>query len=93
MDSREYFEKQDQQSADYEAICLRCGACCGALDGDPCLNLVKAADNKYFCKSYDTRIGTQKTVSGKQFHCVPIRNVLEYDGAHPGCAYKKKASL
>ena len=82
-----YIDKQKKQSEQFECKCLRCGACCGAFEGDPCANLAKDEQGKYFCRNYDSRIGLQKTVSGKAFHCVSIRDVLNFSYVYPGCAY------
>ncbi|MDD2703265.1 MAG: hypothetical protein PHC33_04605 [Candidatus Omnitrophica bacterium] len=77
MDELVYQRKQQESAEEYESRCRRCGACCGAYDGDPCINLEKAADNRYFCKVYNTRLGLQKTISGKSFTCVLIRENLK----------------
>ncbi len=88
MDSQLYSEKQKQKLEEHEALCHHCGACCGALDGDPCLNLIKSADNKYFCKDYANRSNQQqKTISGKNFSCVPIRDYLRYNPPYGNCGY------
>ena len=75
----------------FEDICLRCGACCGAYDGDPCLHLKKDKKGKYYCDIYPNRLGDRKTVSGEEFECVPIKEILNtsWDGDWR-CAYKKK---
>jgi hypothetical protein len=75
MDEVAYLQKQEEELIKYEALCRRCGACCGAFDGDPCEHLKKDESGKYFCPVYDQRIGVHKTVSGKQFACVPIRDL------------------
>ncbi|MFA5362698.1 MAG: hypothetical protein WC335_05560 [Candidatus Omnitrophota bacterium] len=89
MDDPVYRQKQREYAEEYESLCRRCGACCGAFDGDPCANLRKSADNNgYFCKVYDTRLGPQKTVSGKPFTCVLIRENLKKSSLpFPGCPY------
>lgn len=73
MDEAAYLRKQEEDEARYEALCRRCAACCGALDGDLCEELKKNESGEYFCSVYDHRIGMHKTISGKQFACVPIR--------------------
>jgi hypothetical protein len=75
----------------HEAVCVRCGACCGAYDGDPCAHLHKDKDGLFYCDSYEDRLGAQKTVSGERFNCVRIVDILRYSwkGDHL-CAYKKK---
>ena len=79
-------QKQKEEFIEYEARCRRCGACCGANDRVPCVNLEKREDNKYYCKAYSNRIGMQRTLSGKQFACVPIRD-LRPNLPFKGCAY------
>ncbi|OGX07036.1 MAG: hypothetical protein A2Z88_03005 [Omnitrophica WOR_2 bacterium GWA2_47_8] len=77
---------------EWENLCTRCGACCGALD-DPCENLRKNENGKYFCAVYDRRFGTWKTVSGKELNCIPIREKLALNHSWPGdehCGYKKR---
>jgi len=88
MDQTAYSQKQKEEEASYEGRCKRCGACCGALGDDPCSRLSKDSPGKYYCTVYDTRIGKQVTVSGKEFSCVPIRYlrpVLPFKD----CAYYK----
>ncbi|MFA5311666.1 MAG: hypothetical protein WC355_05125 [Candidatus Omnitrophota bacterium] len=86
MDEAAYLKKQEEEEARYEALCRRCGACCGALDGDPCEELRKNELGEYFCPVYDHRIGMHRTVSGKQFACVPIR-YLRPNLPFSGCVY------
>jgi Fe-S-cluster containining protein len=86
LDEPAYFEKQDKEFREYEARCKRCGACCGVKDNDPCLNLRKDNSGKYYCDVYENRIGMHKTVSGKEFACVPIRD-LSPNLPFKGCAY------
>jgi hypothetical protein len=79
------------RAEDHEAACIRCGACCGALEADPCSHLVKGADGKYLCTTYENRLGLQKTVLGQEFRCVPVRNILFNSWAGSWkCAYKKQ---
>ena len=85
-----YLKKQIEQEEQHEDKCLRCGACCGVNDGDPCANLAKDGLNKYYCKTYDDRLGRQKTVSGKDFTCVMIRDVLRFEPPYSECAYSRK---
>ncbi len=89
MDNELYLKKQIEQEESHEEVCLRCGACCGINDGDPCANLEKDGLNTYNCKSYDDRLGAQKTVSGRDFTCVMIRDVLKFESPYPECAYSK----
>ncbi|MDD5427640.1 MAG: hypothetical protein PHI58_00165 [Candidatus Omnitrophica bacterium] len=89
MDDAIYKKKQDDWQRDFESLCLRCGKCCGS-DGDPCANLAKAADGRYTCKVYDRRLGAQKTVSGRDFTCVPIGEVLKKGMPNSLCGYMRK---
>ncbi|MDP2939338.1 MAG: hypothetical protein Q8O13_04560 [Candidatus Omnitrophota bacterium] len=86
----EYEAYQDRKSQDYEALCKRCGACCGALDKDPCEHLKLAGDETYICDIYEYRFGLRTTVGGKKFLCMPIRRILfkTWSGSE-FCAYKK----
>ncbi|MBN1526650.1 MAG: hypothetical protein JW919_03595 [Candidatus Omnitrophica bacterium] len=64
------------KETDLEDICTRCGACCGAYDEDPCAHLKKGANGLTYCDIYPVRLGKRKTVSGREFECVPISQVL-----------------
>ena len=92
-DNSRYQQLQKAQEAQWEAKCGRCGACCGAFDGDPCEHLRRGsagAGRQYFCAIYQHRFGTHKTLSGKEIRCVPIRQILYT--SWPGdacCGYKK----
>ena len=78
------------QAKHYESTCKRCGACCGALDEDPCGNLILTGEGKYSCSNYENRLGIQKTVLGREFNCVPLRKILFESWAGSWkCAYKK----
>ncbi len=89
-DDEKYAALQQEQIAQWEAHCGRCGACCGAYDGDPCEHLRRSDDKKYFCGIYEHRFGEHKTISGKTINCVPIRQILHssWPGDHC-CGYKK----
>jgi hypothetical protein len=88
MDELVYLQKQRELTEVYESRCKRCGACCGAYDGDPCAQLEKKADGSFFCRVYDSRLGPQKTVSGKSFTCVLIRENLKKSRLpFPRCPY------
>lgn len=90
MDGWKYEIYQKEKLERFEGICKRCGECCGSQDGDPCVNLAKdAVTGKYNCKIYENRLGLQRTVSGKIFNCVPIRDVVRQDLLRPNCAYNK----
>lgn len=72
-----------------ESLCLNCGACCGAFE-DPCEHLVMTLEGKSHCRVYATRFGPQRTVSGKEFNCILIRQKM--GTSWPGdeyCGYKK----
>ncbi len=90
-DHDRYQELLSVKEKEWEARCTMCGACCGALE-DPCENLRKNPNGKYFCNVYDRRFGKWKTVSGKDLVCVPIRDKLSRGESWPGdehCGYKK----
>ena len=89
MDDDKLYDKgQDDRLAEFESLCLRCGKCCG-LEQDPCANLISDGDGKYICKSYNDRLGTQKTVSGNTFTCVPISEVIKKGMPNMSCGYIK----
>ena len=88
MDEIFYTQQQKVEQEIYEAQCKRCGACCGAQGQDPCACLRKDQNGKYYCHDYASRIGLQKTVSGKEFHCVMIRD-LGANLPFRNCAYYK----
>ena len=82
----------EAREREWEALCLNCGACCGASE-DPCEHLKRDASGKYFCDTYPNRLGAQRTVSGDAMVCVPIRRKLQ--GSWPGdegCGYKEKGT-
>ena len=81
---------QDKKFAEHEALCRRCGACCGIRDGDPCEHLAFTEDEKAYCEIYNHRFGLRQTVSGTKFLCMPIRKVLfkTWSGVSQ-CAYQK----
>jgi hypothetical protein len=85
-----YAAFQERQWREWEARCTCCGACCGVAEGDPCEHLAQGENGRYLCRIYENRFGLHKTVSGKPFHCVPIRDILHknWPGEHQ-CAYKK----
>ncbi len=91
MDEKLYNQIQDRKLQEHEALCKRCGACCGVLEGDPCVYLKKEADGKYFCDVYDNRFGLRKTVKGEPVLCVPIRNMLNKTWwGRTQCAYVRQ---
>ena len=75
---------------EFEAICNRCGACCGAYDGDPCEELRQDEKGLYYCAVYTTRLGDHHTLAGLEMDCVSIIKKLKYDWiGDEKCAYKK----
>lgn len=85
--------QQKKQLDEWESTCLNCGACCGALDGDPCENLA-FVNGKSFCKVYDDRFREHSTLKGRSFQCVSIRKILQKAWVgNRNCAYKKKMKL
>ena len=56
------------------------------------LNCTYDIDNRYgtyLCKIYDKRFSPQKTVSGKPFNCVSIRDHIAKKCLPPNCAYQR----
>lgn len=88
MDDSRYAIYSQMREKEFESICTRCGECCGASD-DPCTNLVRLEKDKYICKAYNSRFGSQKTISGNPFTCVPIRDHIKNDTLRANCAYRK----
>lgn len=88
-DDLKYSEKEERDLKEFEALCRRCGNCCGAYDGDFCLNLVDEGNGTYRCKVYDRRVGNQKTISGKVFFCVPIRELIPHGLPYSKCGYSR----
>ncbi len=90
FDEEKYVKLQEINKEEWESRCRMCGACCGSLEGDPCVHLIAREGGKYFCEVYDHRFGTHKTRSGETLRCVDIRNILTK--SWPGssqCGYKK----
>ncbi len=87
MGSVKYETYLHRKEENFESLCTRCGDCCGAYD-DPCRNLIKLEDGTYFCEDYKNRLGPQKTVSGKEFQCVSIREHIAKGSLRPRCAYR-----
>ncbi|MFC1577103.1 hypothetical protein ACFL42_00620 [Candidatus Omnitrophota bacterium] len=84
-----YIEKLKRFSDDHEDICRRCGECCGAADGDACVNLARDTAGKCYCDVYGNRFGHHKTASGGMILCVPIRDRVKAGSAPAGCPYNK----
>ena len=90
MDDVAYKKMQEKKELEHEALCKRCGACCGVLENDPCEHLKKGSDEKYLCDIYEDRFGMQKTLKGEPILCVPLRNVLHKTWwGRIGCSYYK----
>jgi len=79
----DYLQKKE---SGFEQICRRCGACCG-IDNDPCEKLIRSNSASYHCRDYENRIGLQRTINGKEFHCIQIRELLHNQGVPANCAY------
>ncbi len=89
-DDLSYQNWQQKQLDAWENKCTRCGACCGVAEGDPCEHLVEASKGKYICSIYENRFGFHKTVSGKVFECVSIRQILhKWWPGDQCCGYKR----
>jgi hypothetical protein len=90
MSEDRYIRYQKEKLIEYENLCKRCGACCGVFDNDPCINLKEEVKGKYFCAIYENKLGVQNSISGKEFICVPIWDILHksWSGSF-NCAYKK----
>jgi len=89
MDSSAYDRDLKGRFVKYDSACKRCGECCGA-NNDPCANLVSKGNGQYACAAYDNRFGPQRTVSGKAFTCVSIRENIKRGFSNPNCAYAQK---
>lgn len=83
----EQYLKHKQEA--FEAICSRCGKCCGA-DNDPCVNLELTAIGIYRCRCYAQRLGKQLTQGGNIFTCVPIREHIRQGSLPENCSYRSK---
>ncbi|MGB2660848.1 MAG: hypothetical protein WBD04_00490 [Candidatus Omnitrophota bacterium] len=90
MESKTYDRYLQERYDTFEAVCKRCGDCCGAND-DPCRNLVRREDGAFFCNDYNNRLGLQKTASGKEFNCIFIREHITNGSLRPNCAYQDLA--
>ena len=88
MKNKPYEQKLEKDYDKYEAICARCGECCG-IGTDPCQRLIAGENNRYYCNDYPGRLGPQRTISGKIFNCVQIRDNIEKGFYSPNCAYTK----
>ncbi|MCK5706212.1 MAG: hypothetical protein KAI43_01070 [Candidatus Aureabacteria bacterium] len=84
---KDYSSYITDKEKEHEALCKRCGACCGALN-DPCIHLQKDKQGKYFCDTYDNRTREHNTISGETFRCVDIRSIIykEWKGKE-NCEY------
>ena len=91
VESEQYQKKLEMQEANYEALCRRCGECCGAFGSDPCAQLSPTEDGHFACSAYADRLGPQKTRSGVIFTCVTIRDVHQHGVYYNDCAYNRGA--
>ena len=89
MDDAVYAHKQHIAREEHEARCTCCGVCCGSQGSDPCVHLQKKNNGTFFCDTYENRFGVQKTVSGKEFTCVMIRDVIAFGVRYEGCGYNE----
>lgn len=89
-DQERYERLQVAQQTQWEAKCRRCGACCGAAEGDPCEHLTALPQGGYACAIYANRFGERRTVKGRVFQCVPIRDILFESWAGDSCCGYKK---
>ncbi|MCK5580988.1 MAG: hypothetical protein KAJ18_06915 [Candidatus Omnitrophica bacterium] len=91
---RRYKKFQKEQEEKWEAACKRCGACCGAVEGDPCDYLEYAGEGEYKCRDYANRFGRHHSRGGQKFRCVPVREILHKSWAgDKNCAYKQGVLL
>ena len=74
-ETKRYLQYFTMKKSEWENLCIRCGACCGAYD-DPCEHLVEIEKDKFFCHIYNERFGDRKTVSGDEFECVPVKEII-----------------
>jgi len=92
MESAEYRGYLKRKEEESEALCERCGECCGA-GGDPCIHLARDRESgKYYCRVYEDRLGPQQTVSGSVFNCVNIKDNMRFGALTPNCAYNRLTS-
>jgi uncharacterized cysteine cluster protein YcgN (CxxCxxCC family) len=89
-DEQKFQALQLKQLEEWESLCGRCGNCCGLGEGDPCEHLRCDASGKYLCSIYEHRFGLRKSISGREFMCVPIRNILHQSWAGDSCCGYKK---
>lgn len=86
MDEQKYNINIKKTREDFESLCKRCGACCGAGD-DPCINLKRVNNGSFNCLTYGSHLGFQITISGKAFNCVSIREHIQNETLPKGCGY------
>ncbi len=90
-ETRRYEQWLFRQEREWEEACNHCGSCCGAYEGDPCVHWEAREDGSGRCGIYAARFGWRRTISGRRFRCVPVRDILHksWPGDHL-CVYKKK---
>ncbi|MCK4917704.1 MAG: hypothetical protein KAJ79_03460 [Candidatus Omnitrophica bacterium] len=80
-----FIEKENE----WESLCINCGGCCGAFD-DPCFHLKKNEKGMFYCEIYCNRFGLKKSISGDEFNCVMIKEILHTHWRNDHlCGYKK----
>ncbi|MDD5504069.1 MAG: hypothetical protein PHV77_02000 [Candidatus Omnitrophica bacterium] len=89
MDTDNYAAYLELKEKEHESLCLRCGRCCGIPD-DPCAHLEKIGESVYACNTYANRLGRRKTISGKEFTCVHIKELIKKDALPENCAYLER---
>jgi uncharacterized cysteine cluster protein YcgN (CxxCxxCC family) len=90
MQSIDYLNYLASREKEHENRCFQCGRCCGAMD-DPCLHLEKTGNLTYRCRIYDNRFGLRKTLKGREFTCVPIKELIKQGALPYGCAYAENS--
>ncbi|KJJ83772.1 hypothetical protein OMAG_002359 [Candidatus Omnitrophus magneticus] len=88
MKNETYEEYLKEKAKSFEEKCVFCGECCGSKD-DPCSKLLKNPNGNFFCEDYENRLGPQKTISGKGFTCVSIREHIANKTTRINCAYNR----
>ena len=91
MDDERYIQREELKQDQHEALCKCCGVCCGAASNDPCSQLIRKDNGKYYCATYADRLGPQRSLSGNIFTCVRIGDVLRVGVTYPDCGYCRNA--
>ena len=89
LDEVRYQNSLKRKEEEWESLCIRCGGCCGAYD-DPCRHLKKDNQGKFYCNIYSERFGSRKTISGEDFNCVFVKEIINTRWRNDHlCIYKK----